>query len=85
MFDSARNIARSELYDLVWLRPISQIAPELGISGPGLAKLCERNGIPVPERGYWAKLQNGKRLSLDAAQPCLVQRRSFQVARNYLT
>jgi hypothetical protein len=57
-----RSIARSELYDLIWHRPISQIAPELGISGTGLAKLCERHGIPVPERGHWAKMQHGKRV-----------------------
>lgn len=60
--DHVRTMSRQELFDLVWERPISVVAPELDISGPGLKKLCERNSIPVPERGYWAKLQHGKRV-----------------------
>jgi hypothetical protein len=84
MLTDMRTISRMELYDLVWKRPISLVAPELGISGPGLKKLCERHGIPVPERGYWAKLQHGKRVRrrppLPPAKPgqrehILVQRR----------
>ncbi len=38
------------------------LAPQFGISDVGLAKLCRRNGIPLPPRGYWAKLQFGKRV-----------------------
>ena len=71
MFGDTRSVGRSDLYDMVWQRPISQIAPELGISGPGLAKLCERHGIPVPERGYWAKLQSGKRVRRKPPLPSL--------------
>jgi hypothetical protein len=36
------------------------VAAEFGISGTGLAKICNRYAIPTPPRGYWAKLQNGK-------------------------
>ena len=32
------------------------------MSGRGLGKLCERYGIPVPPRGYWAKKAAGKRV-----------------------
>lgn len=56
------RISRSELYDLVWSKAMWKLAPEFGLSGNGLAKLCRRNGIPVPDRGYWAKLQHGKRV-----------------------
>jgi hypothetical protein len=56
-----RTITRRELYDLIWLRPMSKVAPEFGLSGNGLAKLCRREGIPVPERGHWAKLAHGKK------------------------
>lgn len=38
------------------------LAPQFGISDVGLAKLCRRNGIPLPPRGYWAKRQFGKRV-----------------------
>jgi hypothetical protein len=52
---------RSELYARVWAEPMMHLAAELGMSGPGLAKLCDRHGIPTPPRGHWAKLQAGKR------------------------
>ena len=56
----AHEITREELYDRVWSTPLSKLGPELGLSGRGLAKLCERKGVPVPSRGYWAKLRHGK-------------------------
>ena len=40
-----------------------RLAPELGLSDVGLAKLCRRWDVPVPERGYWAKRQAGKTVS----------------------
>lgn len=55
----AKIISRRELYDLVWSKPISKLAPEFGLSDRGLAKLCTRHRIPVPPRGYWAKLAAG--------------------------
>lgn len=51
---------RSELYKKVWATPIVRLAKELGISDVGLAKACRRHAIPVPPRGYWAKLSAGK-------------------------
>jgi hypothetical protein len=55
------SISRRELYEKVWTTPLRRLAPELGLSDVGLAKLCTRHGIPVPPRGYWAKLQHGHR------------------------
>jgi hypothetical protein len=46
-----------------------KVAPEFGLSGNGLAKLCRREGIPVPERGYWAKLAHGKRVKRPPLKP----------------
>ena len=60
---------RSELYARVWAEPMIRVAADLGLSGPGLAKLCARSGIPTPARGHWAKLQAGKR----SRQPPLPQ------------
>jgi hypothetical protein len=39
--------------------PLSKLGPELGMSGRGLAKLCSREGVPVPNRGWWAKKEFG--------------------------
>ena len=55
-----RTIRCSELYERVWSVPIKRLAPELGLSDVGLAKICRRCNIPVPPRGYWAQVQFGK-------------------------
>jgi hypothetical protein len=53
-------MTREELYTLVWQRPMSRLAEEFGISGNGLAKICDRMDVPYPPRGYWAKKEAGK-------------------------
>ena len=52
---------RAQLYDLVWSKPMLQLAEELSISDRGLAKKCKRHKVPVPYRGYWAKIEAGKK------------------------
>ncbi len=59
---SFRTITRKELYDLVWSRPMRDVAKEFGITDVGLGKTCARHGIPKPPRGYWARLQSGQRV-----------------------
>ena len=51
---------RQELYDLVWSTPISKLAEKFNLSDRGMAKTCERHQIPVPGRGYWAKVEAGQ-------------------------
>jgi hypothetical protein len=54
------ELSRKELYNLVWCKPMSGLAQEMGISDRGLAKVCARNNIPVPPRGYWARKEAGQ-------------------------
>lgn len=54
---------RSELYELVWSTPIVKLAQEFGLSDKGFAKICQRNQIPVPGRGYWARLEAGQKIT----------------------
>lgn len=56
-----QTLQRSELYRMVWEEPLSKIAPRLGLSDVGLRKICVRNNIPVPQRGYWAKAASGQK------------------------
>lgn len=55
-----RQLTRQELYELVWKTPMTRLGEEFGISGNGLAKICDRMDIPCPPRGYWAKKEAGK-------------------------
>jgi hypothetical protein len=53
-------ISRQDLYDLVWVSPLVNIAKQFGISDVGLAKACRSHHIPLPGRGYWAKRDAGQ-------------------------
>ncbi len=57
---SVGRISRDRLYELVWQQPMQHLAKEVGISDVAVAKHCRKAGIPLPPRGYWAKLQAGK-------------------------
>jgi hypothetical protein len=54
---------RKKLYNEVWERPMVKVAADYGISDVGLKKICKKFNIPVPGRGYWAKLAAGKSVS----------------------
>jgi len=61
------NLSRRQLYDLVWSKPILSLAKEYGFSDVGFSKICRRHNIPLPPRGYWAKISAG----LQVAKPAL--------------
>lgn len=50
---------REELYRKVWEEPLLKVAKEYGVSSVALAKTCRKLSVPVPGRGYWAKLAHG--------------------------
>ena len=54
------STSREELFALVWERPATEVARELGISDVMLGKLCRRLQVPKPPRGYWARVASGK-------------------------
>jgi hypothetical protein len=56
------ELSREQLFERVWSEPVAVVAKEYGISGRGLKKICARFEVPVPPRGYWAKLSAGKRV-----------------------
>lgn len=57
----AMKFTRQSLYDLVWLKPRSTLVAELGVSDVWLSKVCRSAHVPIPPRGYWAKVAAGKR------------------------
>lgn len=56
----ARRVTREELYAMVWEKPLNRLAKDFGITGNGLAKICDRLDVPYPPLGYWAKKAAGK-------------------------
>jgi hypothetical protein len=50
---------RTVLYKQVWSQPVQDVAKSYGISGVALAKACRKLEVPVPPRGYWARIRNG--------------------------
>lgn len=54
------TLSREDLYELAWSKPITQLAADFGISDVALAKRCRRLGIPLPGRGYWARMDAGQ-------------------------
>lgn len=50
---------REELYRKVWKKPLLKVAEEYGVSAVALGKTCRKLSVPVPGRGYWAKLAHG--------------------------
>lgn len=55
------TLTREDLYELVWSKPVTDLAKDFGISDVALAKRCRRLGIPLPGRGYWARLDAGQK------------------------
>ena len=51
---------REELFQKVWAQPVSIVAKEYQITDNALRKRCIHLNVPIPERGYWAKLRAGK-------------------------
>ncbi len=49
-----RKLSREELFALVWEKPTSEIAKELGLSDVAIGKLCTKLQVPKPPRGNWA-------------------------------
>ena len=67
-----KKLTRQELYDLLWTRPTTDVARELGVSDVWIGKVCRRASIPKPPPGYWRKVTSGKvvkRISLPPALP----------------
>lgn len=53
-------LERTKLYEEVWAEPVRTVAKRYGISDTALRKHCKDLNVPLPPRGYWAKIQAGK-------------------------
>jgi hypothetical protein len=58
--DKPMPLSREDLHELVWSKPMRELAKDFNISDVALAKRCRGLGIPVPGRGYWARIDAGQ-------------------------
>lgn len=60
---------RDKLYEEVWLEPVTTVAKRYGVSDVAIHKACKRLQVPVPPRGYWAKLSAGQTVPRESLPP----------------
>jgi hypothetical protein len=53
-------MSRQALYELVWSKPMVEVAKRFNISDVALAKRCKAVDVPVPPRGWWARKAAGQ-------------------------
>jgi hypothetical protein len=56
------EISRKSLFEMVWSQPMTKVAAQFKISDVALTKICRRHEIPVPGRGFWARVAAGQPL-----------------------
>ena len=61
MADKETILEREPLYAEVWAEPVRTVAQNCGTTDVGLRKICDELGVPIPPRGYWAKVAAGKK------------------------
>ena len=53
---------RHEFFDIVWSKPVREIAEDVGVSTAAISTWCKDNDIPAPPRGHWLRAES-KRVS----------------------
>lgn len=46
---------RADLFEHIWSEPMGVVAARYGLTGNGLAKICDRLDIPRPPRSHWTR------------------------------
>jgi hypothetical protein len=58
-----RNVYnREKLYKEVWAKPVVEVAIQYGVSDVSIHKICKYLDVPVPPRGYWARVRAGAKI-----------------------
>jgi len=53
---------REELYKDVWEQPLTKLQAKYRVSNVAIGKACRKLKVPLPGRGYWAKLAAGHKV-----------------------
>lgn len=53
---------REKLYEEVWSKSVAQVALQYGVSDVLIHRVCKSLNVPVPTRGYWARISAGGKI-----------------------
>jgi hypothetical protein len=60
------RLSRLQLYELVWSKPMTEIARQFRLRDQHIAKACDGADIARPRAGYWQKVEHGKSVARSA-------------------
>ncbi|MGO4560185.1 hypothetical protein [Mesorhizobium sp. 2RAF21] len=56
------RISRKKLHELVWSKPMTEIARIYGIRDQHIAQACDAHDVARPRTGHWQRVEHGKRV-----------------------
>lgn len=62
------ELTRQQLLEQIWTDPMGVVAARYGLTGNGLAKICDRLNIPRPPRSHWTR-RSGTRSPMPVLPP----------------
>lgn len=54
------KLSRAELHELIWSKPMTEIARHYGVRDMHVAQACDAFDVARPRPGYWQKVGHGK-------------------------
>lgn len=54
------RLSRAELHDLVWSKPMTEIARQFGVRDQHIARACDDADIARPRAGHLQEIEHGK-------------------------
>jgi len=82
--EPSHTISRIDPYNLVWSEPMVKVATRFNVSDVAVAKASRHHKIPLPGRGYWARVaasQKVEKAPLPATKEGWLETIMFTVAK----
>ena len=78
------EITRSQLFDSIWSEPMGTVAARYGLTGNGLAKICDRLAIPRPPRSHWTRNADNREVQPDLPPAPIGLSETFALGRRQM-
>lgn len=77
MSQTKKLITREELFELVWSKPKTKVAEDLGISDSAIHKIYRKLKVPMPPQGHWLAKNRRNQPATKGSTVHAIQRRSY--------